>query len=149
MDGKTGLALTLAALCVAAPALAQSNAAWTDARLTPGRWTYSGGAASSAQYGSAVAPLFTVRCVARGQIALQRHGGTGGAALTIRTSNTMRTLPATARPDGTVVTLSANDPLLDAIAFSRGRFAVETPVASQLVIPAWPEPARVVEDCRR
>jgi len=143
-----GLILALAALC--APAAAQPDrAGWADARLTPGRWTYSGGAASSAQFGSGVAPLFTVRCAARGQIVLHRHGSAGGNALTIRTSNLMRTLPATARPDGTAATISANDPLLDAIAFSRGRFGVETSAAAQLVLPAWPEPARVVEDCRR
>jgi hypothetical protein len=32
--------------------------------------------------------------------------------------------------------------------FSRGRFTVEVPGAPMLVIPAWPEPARVIEDCR-
>ena len=42
----------------------------------------------------------------------------------------------------------AYDPLLDAIAFSRGRFTVESESGAMLVLPAWPEPARVVEDCR-
>jgi len=38
--------------------------------------------------------------------------------------------------------------LLDAIAFSRGRFSVEAAGTARLVIPAWPEAARVVEACR-
>jgi hypothetical protein len=44
--------------------------------------------------------------------------------------------------------LAATDPLLDAIAFSRGRFAVEAPGLPTLILPTWPEPARVVEECR-
>ena len=79
---------------------------------------------------------------------LHRHGSAGGNALTIRTSNLMRTLPATARPDGTAATISANDPLLDAIAFSRGRFTIEQPGVAPLVLRPWAEVARVIEDCR-
>jgi hypothetical protein len=133
----------------AAPAPARSIANWADLRLTPGRWVYAGGQVPSAQYGSPVGPLLTVKCAARGQIVIQRHGGAGATALTIRTSSTVRTIPSVARPDGSVATLPAGDPLLDAIAFSRGRFAVEAAGTQQLIIPAWPEPARVVEDCRR
>jgi len=40
------------------------------------------------------------------------------------------------------------DPLLDAIAFSRGRFAVSMPGSPALVMPAGTEIAHVVEDCR-
>jgi hypothetical protein len=47
-----------------------------------------------------------------------------------------------------LVQLQARDPLLDQIAFSRGRFTIEAPGAAMLVIPAWPEAARVIEDCR-
>jgi hypothetical protein len=43
--------------------------------------------------------------------------------------------------------LQANDPLLDAIAFSRGRFMV-TGGGATLAIPSWPEAARSIEDCR-
>jgi hypothetical protein len=46
------------------------------------------------------------------------------------------------------VSLVTRDPLLDAIAFSRGRFMVEVPGTATLYLPAWPEVARVVEDCR-
>ncbi|MDG2003332.1 MAG: hypothetical protein P8J20_08375 [Novosphingobium sp.] len=46
------------------------------------------------------------------------------------------------------VTLPASDPLLDAMAFSRGRFAVETAGLPTLYVPSWPEVSRVIEDCR-
>ena len=44
--------------------------------------------------------------------------------------------------------LPVNEPQLDAIAFSRGRFLVSVKGAADLVIPSWPEIARVIEDCR-
>ena len=44
--------------------------------------------------------------------------------------------------------LPARDPALDAIAFSRGRFALETAGLATLYLPSWPEISRVVEDCR-
>jgi hypothetical protein len=44
--------------------------------------------------------------------------------------------------------LAANDPLLDAMVFSRGRFSIEVTGLPRLIIPTWPEPARVIEDCR-
>lgn len=47
-----------------------------------------------------------------------------------------------------VTVRGANDQGLDQIAFSRGRFAVETPGAAPVALPDWAEIARVVEDCR-
>lgn len=43
---------------------------------------------------------------------------------------------------------AANDPGLDKIAFSRGRFAVEAPGAAPISAPGWAEVSRVIEDCR-
>jgi len=125
-------------------------AAWADASLSPGRWTYQPGrgAASRAWFGPANAPSFQVACEAGRSIAMTRTGAAPGG-LTIRTSSTARTIPGAAGPQGLRAQIPAGDPLLDAIAFSRGRFAVEAPGAPPLVIPAWPELARVVEDCRR
>lgn len=125
-------------------------AAWADASLSPGRWTYQPGrgSGSRALFGPANAPSFVVACEAGRSISLMRAGATTGT-LTIRTSSTARPLPGTRSADGLRAQLPASDPLLDAIAFSRGRFAVEAQGAPPLVIPAWPELARVVEDCRR
>jgi hypothetical protein len=46
------------------------------------------------------------------------------------------------------LSIRARDPLLDAIAFSRGRFAVEAEGRGRLILPADPVISRVVEDCR-
>ena len=53
--------------------------------------------------------------------------------------------PMTARLSATV---GAYDPLLDALAFSLGRVAVTVSGQPPLVVPAWAEVARVIEDCR-
>jgi hypothetical protein len=70
--------------------------------------------------------------------------------MTVRTSSTARNLPLSVQGQaaGVFTSLSANDRFLDDMVFSRGRFTVEVPGTPMLVIPAWPEPARVVEDCR-
>lgn len=47
-----------------------------------------------------------------------------------------------------VVVLSPRDSLLDAIALSRGRFAVEMAGLPTLYLPSWAEVSRVIEDCR-
>jgi hypothetical protein len=60
----------------------------------------------------------------------------------VRTTSLERTLPATG-------ILGAQDRLLDAIAFSRGRFSVEIAGTPRLILPSWPEPARAIEDCRK
>jgi len=85
-----------------------------------------------------------VRCEA-GQVSLARPGASGNA-LVVRTSFGERRLPAGA-PDSTA-TLAAADPLLDQMVFSRGRFLIQADGAPTLIVPAWPEPARVIEDCR-
>lgn len=44
--------------------------------------------------------------------------------------------------------LAASDRHLDMMAYSRGRFMLEQPGREALIVPAWPEFARVIEDCR-
>jgi hypothetical protein len=56
--------------------------------------------------------------------------------------------PARSPAGWLVVVLTARDPLLDAMAFSRGRFALEAAGLETLYLPAWPELSRVIEDCR-
>jgi hypothetical protein len=120
---------------------------WRDVPLTPGGWVYRAeGAGPSAAFGQAAGgPAFTVRCDRAGrQVLLARGGGGPGNAITIRTSTLSRSLALS----GGSAALPARDPLLDAIAFSRGRFTVEQAGLPMLVVPSWPEPARVIEDCR-
>jgi hypothetical protein len=119
-----------------------ASADWRDWPITPGDWRYAGGAAS---FGAGSIPLLSLRCEA-GAIALVRAGSV--PAMTVRASTVARTLPMTAGDGGSIARLSANDPLLDAIGFSRGRFVVESPGVPTLVVPAYAEILRVIEDCR-
>jgi hypothetical protein len=112
-----------------------------DVPLTPGDWTYSevsGG--SVARFGSAGAERFSLSCDSgRRQVVVSRAGAS--APLRLRTTFGARLLPIGGA-------IAADDPLLDEIAFSRGRFTVEAEGLEPLILPAWPEPARVIDDCR-
>ena len=125
---------------------------WIDAPQTSGDWSYratpSGGHAQFATpTGKA---LFSLHCdrTAR-RVTLLRHGGTAPAMLRILTGTQTRIFDAAPQAAGTIgLSLDARDPLLDAVIFSRGRFAVEAGTLPTLYLPSWPEIARVVEDCR-
>ena len=137
---------------VPAPA-APVAADWQDWPLTPGGWRYERDARGSrALYGTAGADAAAVlRCdAAVRQVYLSRPGATGGT-FTIRTTATTRDVaarPTGGQPPYVATALAANDPLLDAMAFSRGRFTVELPGTTPLVLPPWAEVGRVIEDCR-
>ncbi|WP_267419170.1 hypothetical protein, partial [Sphingomonas sp. GC_Shp_1] len=137
----------------AAPRPAPASSDWRDWPLTPGVWRYRpDDRGSLAAFGLAGAePVLTLRCDrAARQVALSRPG-TRATPLTIRTTSVTRALPVQpggATPPTVTAVLAANDSLLDAIGFSRGRFIVEQAGLSALVIPAWAEIERVTEDCR-
>ena len=126
---------------------------WRDWPLTPGTWTYRrDDRGSIALFGSAGGDArLTLRCdLARRQMFLSVAGGTV-APLTVRTSSITRRVPV--QPTGgtpayAAAALAANDGLLDAMGFSRGRFVIEQAGAHTLVIPTWAEIERVTEDCR-
>ncbi len=128
---------------------------WMDAPVTPGDWSYTAEARGGlAQFGVAgAAPLLWMRCDrARGTVTLSR-AGTAPAAVPVRiiTETETRLLNGLPQRDGTAaltVTLPAASSFLDAIAFSKGRFAFETPGLPTLYVPSWPEVTRVIEDCR-
>jgi hypothetical protein len=135
------------------PAPPPPPADWREVALSPGGWRYSDqGGVSQASFGSSNQASFVVRCDrGRREISLWREGDSSGNVMTVRTSYGARNFPLStqAQPTASVyASLAANDRFLDTIAFSRGRFTVEVPGRPMLVIPAWPEPARVVEDCR-
>lgn len=130
---------------------------WRDWPVTPGTWAYRQDARGSiALFGRAGEDAdLTIRCDrARGQIYLSRRGdppAAGATPLTIRTTSMARTLdalPTGATPSYLAVALGVRDPLLDAMGFSRGHFAIEGGALPALVVPAWAEILRVVEDCR-
>ena len=130
---------------------------WIDVPQTPGNWQYSDlGDATQAYFGdsSDFQRALAFRCIrASRMIEIGRPAASNTAnSMTIRTETATRTLPAgpgrIASPASSVATLAANDPLLDAIALTRGRFAVESPGMPTLYVPAWAEVTRVIEDCR-
>lgn len=136
-----------------APAVPAAATDWHDMPATPGvwRWQREGGL-STARFGEAGQPVrFSLVCdPATATISLVRSGVGGGAAtMAILTTSLSAKLAARAGADGAIVaTLPAREPLFDAMAYSRGRFAVQVAGAATLYLPSWPEVGRVVEDCR-
>jgi hypothetical protein len=120
-----------------------------DVPATPGDWVYRmAGRESLAEFrGQGAAPLFSIACASPGQVRLAATGQASTNAMTIRTEELTRAINATPASGTVAATLPARDPLLAAMAFSKGRFAVESPGLATLYLPAWPEVTRVVEDC--
>ena len=133
--------LSLLILLVGAPAIAQQTPVSFDAgkalALTPGQWSYFPTATGSeSRFGAHL----VMRCDRINRtVTIERPGI--AAPLAITTSAVSRTLPVGGK-------LFARDALLDAIAFSRGRFLVSGGSGPVLAIPSWPEAARSIEDCR-
>ena len=130
---------------------------WRDAAQTPGTWTWSMvGGYSVASFGmSPQKPDFQIMCGAGKSTVTLRRAGIARIddQFVVTTTTTSRPLPVAPDSDsgwlGWVSTsVSPRDPLLDAIAFSRGRFRVEVARLAPLYLPSWPEISRVIEDCR-
>ena len=96
--------------------------------------------------------MISFRCDAENRrITLSREASAPSARLVIRTSSMTKTLAAT-RSEANSAYLTADiattDPILDAMAFSRGRVLVEMEGQQPVILPSWAEIARIVEDCR-
>lgn len=96
---------------------------------------------------------FTLTCDRNArQISISRPGPAGSVTnMVIHTETASRSLaarPLAGAQPMLAANLSASDPLLDAIALTRGRFAIETGGLPTLYLPAWGEVTRVIEDCR-
>jgi len=137
------------------------QADWRDVPLPAGDWTWGvrpGG--SIARFGVAgyapVAMLVCDRNAGVVRIALPVDPGqaqsTAPRPATITTSTSSGTVTAEPQAiDGLTtlaITLPASQRLLDAMAFSRGRFRIEIAGLPQVPLPSWSEVGRVVEDCR-
>jgi hypothetical protein len=121
-----------------------------DAPLTPGAWTYENrGTLTLAVFSGQT--QFAMQCwQASGQIRLLLRGSARTAAA-IRTETASRAVPmkdAGSEIPTALATLDARDPLLDAMALSKGRFAVEVEGQPPLYLPSHAEVSRVIEDCR-
>ena len=121
-----------------------------DAPLSPGNWTYAAGEArfGTGDFGGSRPELRLACNRATGQVGIVRAGTVPvPTQMRIRTETQDRTIeirsfkgdPAELLPEP----IAANDPLLDAMAFSKGRFAVEVPGLPTLYIePKPPKPAK-------
>ena len=139
---------------VVAPQPVRPAGDWIDWPLQPGTWAYRTDARGSlALFGPAGAnATVTLRCdKARGRIYLSVSGISQSGALTVRTSSIMKSFAASqasTEPPYVAAELMPRDPILDAIAYSRGRFAIEIAGVRPMAIPNWAEIGRVIEDCR-
>jgi len=121
-----------------------ATADWRDAPLSAGAWHWAREAGVSvARFDGGV-----MLACAGGRVSLSLAAPIAGSdgAITITTSDRRRSYVA---PHGPVMlSLPAQDPILDAMAFSRGLFMVEVTGQPRLIVPAWAEVGRVIEDCR-
>lgn len=146
------LSAALAALAPAATATAQA----VDLHSSPsiaGSWFYQATATGSDAVFTDAATVrrVTLRCTrAIRTVTLAMASTHNVPMITVSTTDAGRMLPA--RFDQHASQLSADvpagDPLLDAIVFSRGRFGLSISGSVPVIVPASPEAARVVEDCR-
>jgi hypothetical protein len=118
-----------------------------------GSWVYrSLPAATEADFVDAAGTVrLMMRCNRAGRtVSLIRTGVPAAApSLTVWTSSASRSIPSSFQSTKELsATLAATDALLDAIAFSRGRFATGAAGAPMVAVPVWAELTRVVEDCR-
>lgn len=135
------------------PTPAPLGSDWRDWPLSPGTWTYRQDARGSiALFGQAGQDAaLTLRCDRAARQLYLSRAGTTTTPLTVRTTSTTRALtvqPTGGTPPYIALALAPQDPLLDAMAFSRGRFVLEQAGGRPLVVPAWAEIGRVTEDCR-
>jgi hypothetical protein len=121
--------------------------------MAPGNWAYRRDERGSiALYGTPGADaLVTLRCDTARRMLFLSRAGAGASNITVRTSFTLKTLAA--QPTGgslpyVASEIAPTDPILDAMAHSRGRIALEAGTLLNIAIPVWSEIGRVVEDCR-
>ncbi len=143
------------AQAVALPKLVQPEGNWIDWPITQGDWVYRQDERGSiALFGKADQDaLLTLRCDKdQNSLYFARAGDSKiGAKMTIRTSHTRKTYPATAlgdTPAYVAIAIKADDRILDALIYTRGRFAIEMDGLLSVAIPSWAEIGHVIEDCR-
>ena len=140
------------ALLVPASLSAQTIADQSQTTPLPGNWSYAANAdGSEAIFTDANnQPQLSLRCVRSiRRVVVSKPATAAAPSLSVWSSTAAKSFPATY--DASTARLSAQvanwDPVLDAISYSRGRFAVATN-AQPLVVPSWSDISRVVEDCR-
>ncbi|HSG34767.1 MAG TPA: hypothetical protein VLA37_09540 [Sphingomonadaceae bacterium] len=138
------------------PALPEATSGWMEQPQSPGDWFYvTRPPFTMAAFGASATDFgFVMRCdrasrtVSLGRVSDAQEP----RAMRVVTETSMRQFTGQPRQGAietlVAVDLDANDRLLDAMAISKGRFAVEVAGEPSLYIPSWPEVTRVIEDCR-
>lgn len=132
---------------------------WADWPIAQGSWIYRTDARGSvAMFGQEQGDaVVTIRCDrAQSRIYLTRadeagSGSAGAGAITIRTSSVLKTINASSTggsPAYIAAEIMPADPILDAIIYTRGRFALQVSGQQSIAVPVYAEIAKVVEDCR-
>lgn len=128
---------------------------WHDRPRTMGDWTYlptSDGSATrfTDESGTAVLAIACSRANRSILIGRLASGIPANPQMDVRAETAQRSATVERSADGgsAVWSIPANDTFLDAIAFSRGHFAVGVSGTELLLPPAFPEITRVIEDCR-
>lgn len=127
---------------------------WPDWPVEAGDWVYRrddrGSVAHFGPLGQNA--IVTLRCdKMRGRIHLARAGAGPAGSFVVRSSSAMKEFVASpngATPPYLIIEIMPSDPILDAMAFSRGRIALEVAGQPAIAIPSWAEIARITEDCR-
>ena len=123
------------------------------APVASGSWSYHpfpGGSEARFVDSTGIARLVLSCARPTRRVSISHTSAAPAATMFVWTSSASRNLTARFEPNAMRVTadLAAFDALLDGIAFSRGRVAVTLAGGLPLVVPAWPEAARTIEDCR-
>jgi hypothetical protein len=146
------------ALALTAPVLLGAQAAPVLSDLSyekpmPGSWIYSpasdGSEASFVDAGSQ--PQVTIHCTrSTRRVAISKPVAAPSPFLWVWTSSQVKNVPATydAASTRVIADFGPFDPLLDAIASSRGRIGFSTSGLAATIVPPWAEVGRVIEDCR-
>ena len=146
---RLGIAAALA-LLVASVGHAQDLSTATP---IAGNWSYAPAVdGSEAVFSNASGnPQLWVHCTRpTRRVTISRAATTAAQALNVWTSSQTKEMVASFNPaTGRLTSDFGNyDPLLDAIVSSRGRVGFSYGAQPPLIVPAWAEIARVVEDCR-
>ena len=117
------------------------TAGWEDRAVDAGAWRYDAGSRTAAFVPTgSTTPLLTMAC----------SGSSVRLTSALAGNVSLRTSAGTdqIRFEGGSASIGNRDARLDRIAFSRGRFALETPGGGALTLPVQSEIGRVIEDCR-
>jgi hypothetical protein len=123
---------------------------WHDAPLNAGAWRWeAGNGVSRARFGTPEQMVAEIACHAGTiNILLPHKAAVEPTLFALSTATKSWQATAQAGASGYSVALDARDRVWDALAFTRGRFALELGGVGMVVLPADPAISRVVEDCR-